>query len=99
MIRRPPRSTLFPYTTLFRSSKTWSSACINSGGVPSVQVSSCELENQCFRARWFFLICGPSSVRQEHKSENENDSFVGIHRELHYMTFQGDPLPGQVKLR
>src|SRR5258705_8588114 len=23
MIRRPPRSTLFPYTTLFRSSFTW----------------------------------------------------------------------------
>src|SRR5438034_6640903 len=23
MIRRPPRSTLFPYTTLFRSWKTW----------------------------------------------------------------------------
>src|SRR2546430_12172488 len=23
MIRRPPRSTLFPYTTLFRSSKEW----------------------------------------------------------------------------
>src|SRR2546429_6513290 len=23
MIRRPPRSTLFPYTTLFRSSATW----------------------------------------------------------------------------
>src|SRR2546430_3823476 len=26
MIRRPPRSTLFPYTTLFRSS-TWSNTC------------------------------------------------------------------------
>src|SRR5438876_6516963 len=26
MIRRPPRSTLFPYTTLFRSGKTTSSA-------------------------------------------------------------------------
>src|SRR3712207_8744005 len=26
MIRRPPRSTLFPYTTLFRSSKTSHSA-------------------------------------------------------------------------
>src|SRR3712207_8587923 len=24
MIRRPPRSTLFPYTTLFRSSSRWS---------------------------------------------------------------------------
>src|SRR5437773_9749978 len=23
MIRRPPRSTLFPYTTLFRSPETW----------------------------------------------------------------------------
>src|SRR5690349_23096886 len=23
MIRRPPRSTLFPYTTLFRSSRSW----------------------------------------------------------------------------
>src|SRR5262245_64161590 len=23
MIRRPPRSTLFPYTTLFRSNKVW----------------------------------------------------------------------------
>src|SRR3712207_7902558 len=26
MIRRPPRSTLFPYTTLFRSKETFSSA-------------------------------------------------------------------------
>src|SRR5256885_8736268 len=25
MIRRPPRSTLFPYTTLFRSKEQWSS--------------------------------------------------------------------------
>src|SRR5256885_12077408 len=26
MIRRPPRSTLFPYTTLFRSDWTWETA-------------------------------------------------------------------------
>src|SRR5438132_4221538 len=26
MIRRPPRSTLFPYTTLFRSGLTWKAA-------------------------------------------------------------------------
>src|SRR3712207_8104303 len=31
MIRRPPRSTLFPYTTLFRS-PTRSSTCRDSGG-------------------------------------------------------------------
>src|SRR2546429_5956725 len=29
MIRRPPRSTLFPYTTLFRS--PWKFGCIESG--------------------------------------------------------------------
>src|SRR5689334_24106655 len=37
MIRRPPRSTLFPYTTLFRSSAAYSSrwaatAVLSSGG-------------------------------------------------------------------
>src|SRR5436309_4838920 len=31
MIRRPPRSTLFPYTTLFRSSGLWGLAA---GGAP-----------------------------------------------------------------
>src|SRR3712207_8285080 len=36
MIRRPPRSTLFPYTTLFRS-------CINGGGHPHVNSTSREL--------------------------------------------------------
>src|SRR2546430_12836721 len=29
MIRRPPRSTLFPYTTLFRSGGTWTARADN----------------------------------------------------------------------
>src|SRR3712207_7158808 len=29
MIRRPPRSTLFPYTTLFRSRQKASSSCVS----------------------------------------------------------------------
>src|SRR5260370_28482207 len=38
MIRRPPRSTLFPYTTLFRSHRLWAhrrlaaGACVRLGG-------------------------------------------------------------------
>src|SRR3712207_8719475 len=32
MIRRPPRSTLFPYTTLFRSINDWHT-CPNSGRI------------------------------------------------------------------
>src|SRR3712207_8483725 len=29
MIRRPPRSTLFPYTTLFRSGEPWNAQLVN----------------------------------------------------------------------
>src|SRR3989442_4804206 len=36
MIRRPPRSTLFPYTTLFRSGKSRAGSQDISGGMPSL---------------------------------------------------------------
>src|SRR5258708_17338689 len=35
MIRRPPRSTLFPYTTLFRSRSSASRICLKKSRVPS----------------------------------------------------------------
>src|SRR2546425_1403568 len=48
MIRRPPRSTLFPYTTLFRSRSTWSpsrsrsitASCSASSTIPPATSSS-----------------------------------------------------------
>src|SRR2546422_7203798 len=49
MIRRPPRSTLFPYTTLFRSSASSSASSVNgarpiassqSSGMPSPSLSN-----------------------------------------------------------
>src|SRR5687767_15225414 len=40
MIRRPPRSTLFPYTTLFRSPRTPSRACTAWGCRPRDPPSS-----------------------------------------------------------
>src|SRR5262245_65384692 len=55
MIRRPPRSTLFPYTTLFRSSPTpprrtwpnWSSAasCVTSCCSPRSEEHTSELQS------------------------------------------------------
>src|SRR5258708_23328192 len=38
MIRRPPRSTLFPYTTLFRSDRFFSSKQYNPAQVPILVV-------------------------------------------------------------
>src|SRR2546422_10953558 len=38
MIRRPPRSTLFPYTTLFRSEQELKTAFESCGSVESVEI-------------------------------------------------------------
>src|SRR2546430_10665616 len=47
MIRRPPRSTLFPYTTLFRSSEvaspektTWFGGCLQSSAAKAASIRS-----------------------------------------------------------
>src|SRR2546429_6443635 len=39
MIRRPPRSTLFPYTTLFRST---SARTLSQSGSPSIRCKACD---------------------------------------------------------
>src|SRR2546427_6880414 len=64
MIRRPPRSTLFPYTTLFRSwrstSTCWRSASFSSVGSRRVR-----------RGSW---PSGPSCRSEEHTSELQSQS-------------------------
>src|SRR5690349_22350202 len=59
MIRRPPRSTLFPYTTLFRSDRRWSSSTAH---VPAQTATP---------VRWFrrtsVAVCAGRS--EEHTSE------------------------------
>src|SRR3712207_7533593 len=56
MIRRPPRSTLFPYTTLFRSERT--------GDVPACEVRSEDVFNVCeARKRPLVLTLDRKSTR------------------------------------
>src|SRR6266513_4273650 len=57
MIRRPPRSTLFPYTTLFRSCRSWrrcrpqpGSSCMSASPARSEEHTS-ELQSR------FDLVC------------------------------------------
>src|SRR2546430_4193912 len=60
MIRRPPRSTLFPYTTLFRSRKTFARG-----------LNACELNAKPFARR----PLGSGSIRsEEHTSELQSQS-------------------------
>src|SRR2546429_5275628 len=85
MIRRPPRSTLFPYTTLFRSHP----ACGGGVAQPSVSThshyhlacgdlgSSPRRQAVSHLERWHGTLCGPRPARyrlsrrrsEEHTSE------------------------------
>src|SRR2546430_11537061 len=62
MIRRPPRSTLFPYTTLFRSRNGWWSEIVGPGGA---------LDTDEYQVLGFDYLGGRS---EEHTSELQSQS-------------------------
>src|SRR2546425_13107423 len=69
MIRRPPRSTLFPYTTLFRSS-----SAIDSSATTRTALGTCS----CVRiGRWHKPIgIGLGSRSEEHTSELQSLAYL-----------------------
>src|SRR5258705_10604218 len=66
MIRRPPRSTLFPYTTLFRSLSRINQNCCRM--VPQKGTSTCYRHLQLRHKRWRIEDAG-SKRSEEHTSE------------------------------
>src|SRR2546426_7720964 len=72
MIRRPPRSTLFPYTTLFRSSPTDSGPA---GGVSGVDKTFYKVDAGSFVVGTSVLISAPT--------DHSND---GVHTITYYST-------------
>src|SRR5260370_30234111 len=69
MIRRPPRSTLFPYTTLFRSRAIFLAAGAGQSGDP-VQVILRRIAVALFDLPQPVILPGPHMVRSEdHPSE------------------------------
>src|SRR5256885_10972278 len=71
MIRRPPRSTLFPYTTLFRSQRNWRRSVV----VPGMLVQSRKTTalNQCNGGQGAILRLGG-----DRKSTRLNSSHLVI---------------------
>src|SRR5690349_23158463 len=74
MIRRPPRSTLFPYTTLFRSRVRVPAVGARPGGVPGFGTQERAGRRRCHgrRAR------GPHVAAVDRKSTRLNSSHVEI---------------------
>src|SRR2546422_6640511 len=73
MIRRPPRSTLFPYTTLFRSRSVAGNSASHLSMKNSRLLISPPLEaseDSCFRKTGPIIAAGPVQRRsEEHTSE------------------------------
>src|SRR3712207_7443078 len=85
MIRRPPRSTLFPYTTLFRSPSSWHFLAVaNPMPEPVDAVTSTTLPSS---SPWPGTYCGASGTRlrlprqaerrsEEHTSELQSRQYL-----------------------
>src|SRR3712207_9238283 len=67
MIRRPPRSTLFPYTTLFRSFKSWIGYFISFAEDPEVmlQESIEEMRNTLPKLNQILVTTRATVIRLE----------------------------------
>src|SRR2546423_10751964 len=70
MIRRPPRSTLFPYTTLFRSKLA---QLIADPRTPALVTHSVD---DILRARILAIACGYEDRSEEHTSELQSLAYL-----------------------
>src|ERR1041384_8717337 len=71
MIRRPPRSTLFPYTTLFRSqARSW--RCIRGGGLASRMPTGRSEEHTSELQSLAYLVCRLLLEKKKKKHKHSN---------------------------
>src|SRR2546430_9175444 len=93
MIRRPPRSTLFPYTTLFRSDSSIAVGDVNNDGRPDIvlasqghfgQISWFEEPSDPINGYWLeHVILSPANYVRDRKSTRLNSS----HSQISYAVF------------
>src|SRR2546427_6059208 len=69
MIRRPPRSTLFPYTTLFRSS-----LCLRWPSTSAAAILVASVSRRCWYSTWPSFRPRSDSRSEEHTSELQSQS-------------------------
>src|SRR2546430_3232494 len=85
MIRRPPRSTLFPYTTLFRSSfVAWRAGAEEE---PENQAEQRQQHHRDYPDQLFLV--GRGALKEDRKSTRLNSS----HSQISYAVFCLNPTP------
>src|SRR3712207_7062013 len=73
MIRRPPRSTLFPYTTLFRSAHPGRPPSSTLRELNARMVGSADLERHCTLV---YGVARPGPRSEEHTSELQSRQYL-----------------------
>src|SRR3712207_8906537 len=88
MIRRPPRSTLFPYTTLFRSDRPWLRGRGDEGRDPCSGVDFCD----ALHARRVGIVGdrGQFLRSEEHTSELQSRQYLVCRLLLEKKKLEGD---------
>src|SRR2546430_9807194 len=79
MIRRPPRSTLFPYTTLFRSAPTATSA--------THTLDTTVIAPQCCETAPFAPIRAGRRVPPSHAIDRKSTRLNSSHSQISYAVF------------
>src|SRR3712207_9244664 len=102
MIRRPPRSTLFPYTTLFRSPKSRRRAERESGGrqrgierpaqrsrcrVEALHVGRGQLDPDDVRVRRIAKLAPAGELAREEAGRSEEHTLNSSHANISYAVF------------
>src|SRR3712207_7846789 len=82
MIRRPPRSTLFPYTTLFRSLQAVTWLCPQGTARPSGQ--GCRLEPT---SQHLWNVTSPGEVRFAGQEDRKSTRLNSSHANISYAVF------------
>src|SRR3712207_7360968 len=81
MIRRPPRSTLFPYTTLFRSVQIRGVTSILGNGEPLYVVDGVIISNAAYSPGTNAITRaggGTTNIQEDRKSTRLNSSYANI---------------------
>src|SRR3712207_7407506 len=76
MIRRPPRSTLFPYTTLFRSGRSERSTAPRRGDADATQVAPPGATGPALAIWAPVAVARPCARSEEHTSELQSRQYL-----------------------
>src|SRR3712207_8182263 len=92
MIRRPPRSTLFPYTTLFRSKdKVWSliygEIFVNMEFLTERATEMKKLLVSAYREKLFNNLTTAKEAKEEEKKDRKSTRLNSSHANISYAVF------------